>query len=121
MRPYPVYVPLGRLRSQIDRGSGIVGSPWEGRDGQILIDFEGNRYRSMNLRTFADRVRHAWHRHTTSYQTVARLVIGEEQLQQIGWWQPDDREVDLLNPDAAVLLADWLGVDELDDAELRCS
>jgi hypothetical protein len=123
MRRYAVYVPTGERQldplESIKRGSGIVGSPWQHDSRQVVLDFEGNLYSAANIHTFADRVHHAWGRHSGEYPTIARMVVGAETVRQVGWYDPDDQELDV-NDRAA--LAAWLDCDETDlDEELRRS
>jgi hypothetical protein len=104
-------------RSAVDRASGIVGSR-EG--GSVVLDYEGNRYGAANVRTFADRVRVAYGRHTTRYPTVARIAADEGELVELGYYTPATGEV-TVHGHALGDLLEWLGVDVLDPAELEPS
>lgn len=121
-----MYVPSG-LVVLVDKGSGIVGRPAPNGgaygaeshaddNGRVLVDFEGNRYGAANIVTYADRVYHAYGRMVDDYPTVARNYLKAEQLLQIGWFEPEDGVVDVNDYDA---LAEWLGVEEVDEDELH--
>lgn len=77
-----VYVPISdTLLTRIAPGSGVVGSP-EG--GRLRIDFEGNLYGAVNIKTYADRCYHAADRHRTRYPTVARMFVARSELAEVG-------------------------------------
>jgi hypothetical protein len=109
-----VYVPAPGLLTEIDRGSGIVGS--RQAEDEWLIDYEGNRYGYANVKTFADRVARAYDRHESRYPTVARMLVHRRSLVRIGSYDPKGRAVVVVGPHQP--LADWLGVEELDPLEL---
>ena len=111
----PVYVPAAGKLAVIDRGSGIVGTE---REGDVLVDYEGNRYRAVNLRTFADRVARAHDRHATRYPTVARMAVHASALVQVGWYDPGEG-VAVFRGTEYGLLAEWLGVETIDPHELH--
>lgn len=141
--PAAVYVPApdAGIRAVIDDGSGIVGTPfaewWSARygatdvhvpDRRTLIDYEGNRFGAHNMRTFADRVRHAHGRHVTGYPTVARASVRPAELVAVGTFYPEWRRVDVENAEQLVALSKWLALwsgdtfdsDKLHE-ELRCT
>jgi hypothetical protein len=116
-----VYLPTPGRPTTIAAGSGIVGTPQPG--GQVLIDYEGNLYRSRSMGCYADRVDTAASRHTTHYPTVARALVPAEHLVHLGFYDPRTGTVDLSGdlelPQARQALADWCCVDPADvDAEL---
>lgn len=79
-----IYVPALGADSLADLipGSGIVGTPM--LDGKVLVYFEGNKYRAQNIRTWADRVKHAAGRMATNYPTIAMRMVPIQQVQPIG-------------------------------------
>lgn len=99
----------------IDRGSGIVGTPiseWIPDDypGDLLvIDFEANRYRAVNIVTYADRVYHAYDRHATHYPTVSRLTVPPQTVTRVGTFYPVHGRVEVADGLALSRLADWIG------------
>lgn len=119
--PLAVFLPFDEQLG-IRQGSGIVGSPVEGFDRQMrMIDYEGNLYGSQNVVTFADRCAIAAGRHLERYPTVARMVVHRNRLVEIGEFDPEFGQVELIeDPRARELLADWLGVEFVVD-ELRRS
>lgn len=118
----PVFIPAEGAAwiSLVDARSGIVGSPapeWFDYDddiGKHVIDFEGNRYGAANMVTYADRVHHAYGRHTEHYPTVARLVVSDESLEQVGWFYVAERRIEVEDGLALTHLCRWL---ELGHAE----
>jgi hypothetical protein len=89
-----LYVPasmeswMGRL---ILLASAIVGSPAgplpalaECAGGRIRIDYEGNKYGSAGLKTYAERVYKAANRHITQYPTIARMWVPPAALVEVG-------------------------------------
>lgn len=116
-----VYVPRPGAAelSHIDLGSGIVGVPAE--DGEIAIFFEGNRYGSPAMKTFADRVSHAASRLRFDYPTSARVLVAEKNLIRIGHYDGVECRVELESEEAERELAAWLGAKSLDEVELRDS
>ena len=107
-----VFVPRSTARLGIDRKSGIVGRPTQ--SGRIELYFEGNRYGASNIKTFADRVYHAADRMQMRYPTIARSVVSEGEVIKVGWF--NGQTVAVTNESA---LASWLGVDQIDPAELQ--
>lgn len=118
-----VYVPragsvAGRM---IDRGSGIVGTV---SGGLVTIDYEGNRFGASNIVTWADRVYHAWDRHTTDYPTVARMTIDPIELNEVGKFDATEWLV-RLDPGMAWVVAEWndarFDVGPALDAQCKCT
>lgn len=101
----------------IAAGSGIVGVPAGDR---IFIHYEGNLYRSENIKTFADRCHHAADRHFARYPTIARAHVRPESFHRIGYLNVVWGEVHV-EPEHLAELAAWLGVEQVDPAELLTS
>ncbi len=116
----PAYVPApgSSAESRVLPGSAITGTPAPDA-GMILCDFEGNRYASPGLASYAQRMLHAAGRHTERYPTVARALLPAAELEQIGWYDPNTRQVVLDGPQERARLAQWLGVPDVSDAELQ--
>lgn len=114
-----VFVPADHATSLALAGSGMVGSR-QGR--RILIDYEGDRYRSAALEHYADRVHHAWGRHPVDrgpgYPTVARAWVQRADVTSIGFYSPRTGDVVLHDAQARIRLSAWLG-HELQEAELH--
>jgi len=106
---FHVYVPAPGTpaRAAIDHASGVVG---RGGPDMVTLDYEGNRFGYVNVRTWADRVRIASHRATTNYPTVARMVVGRDDVIHVGLFA-DGRII--LDPGSVVedAVADWLDLD----------
>lgn len=110
-------VPTDMAAARIDPASGAVAYC---RNGQLLVDFEGNRYGAVNIVTWADRVFHAYGRASTGYPTTARAgVFDPNSYVVVGELDVNERRV-RVDPAAAGLLEAWLGR-PLSDAELACS
>lgn len=112
--------PLGAL-AHVLPGSGMVGTPM-GDGARWVVDYEGNRNRSDNIITFADRVLHAAGRHPgqsspNGYPTIARAVVLADAVVMIGEWDPVAGEVVLLDGGEAAL-ARWLGTPTVAPTEL---
>jgi hypothetical protein len=109
---FTVYVPAVVAATTIDPGSGIVGT---GQGDRLLIDFEGNRFGSSTMVTFADRVHHAAGRHKDRYPTIARHLVKPESMRKVGTFDDERGEVALDSSAAAAALAQWcsLGPTEL--------
>jgi hypothetical protein len=90
----------------IEPKSAIVGSPEPAGD-ELLIYFEGNRYRALNMVTFADRAREAADRLAVNYPTIAKTMVTRRALTQIGWFTPG-HGVDVPDGPSLVALAEWL-------------
>lgn len=100
----PIYVPRGSRLSFIAKGSGIVGTSLSAT--HVLIDYEGNLYDAVNLRTFRARVAHAAARHIDRAPTIARVTCAPEDLRSIGFY--DEGKHELVITDGPTL-ALWLG------------
>jgi len=122
-----------RQLAGIDPGSGIVAIPasdWAmraqldaptpadtpehaaasfARADRLVLDYEGGRSGSESFRTFADRVHHAHGRQTTRYPTVARITVSADTVALIGFYDPLEGEIDLVDDLAYRRLAAWLG------------
>lgn len=134
-----VFVPApgGILATTIDARSGIVGTPireWfkndgedpeDAEDGILVIDYEGNRFKASNIRTYADRVMQAAGRHAAHYPTVARQTVHawQDELLRVGVYVPTEKRISVADDASMAHLAVWLDVvigSELYDS-LRCS
>lgn len=120
-----VYVPRSGHVTSIDPGSGIVGAVEE--SGRLTVDYEGNRNRASNIRTYADRVLHAHGRHTVRYPTIARQSVPVETMIWVGTFDDHTHTFDLgggelPEAEARELLAAWCALAAGDlDAELVCT
>lgn len=110
-----VYIPniAAPLWNTIDRASGIVGTPGKLDPNAVLIDYEGNRYNAMNIVTWADRVYHAYDRHTWNegrgYPTIARLNVDPHEVVRVGSFDPEAGKITLdLNEKSTPELMSWL-------------
>ena len=85
MREIVVYLPAGgnRPTAHIVRGSAIVGQPEPSSD-EVTIYFEGAIYDQHNVRTLADRAKHAAGRMIEQYPTIATRVVPRETLTAVG-------------------------------------
>jgi hypothetical protein len=116
--PASAAVPIARI---VAGGSAIVGKADSDEAEQVTVDFEGNLYEAANIKTFADRARHAAGRKTALYPTVARQVVSRSHLRQVGWF--DERAgITLLDgAEAQEALASWLGMEMIEEKELHFS
>ena len=108
--------PGSPLAERVAPGCGVVGSPAEGHPGHVVVDFEGNVYGFDTIRTYADRVVHAAARHVRLYPTVARAVVPEHDVIQVGTFDPATRK---LRIDDRAALARWLGASDVPEEELE--
>lgn len=109
--PVAVYVPAEGSYLGIDPASGIVGTPKLTETGpRVLIDFEGNRFRAVNVETFADRCNVAHGRHAMSYPTTARAFADADELHRVGTFYRQHGRVELEDGLELVRLAKWLGL-----------
>lgn len=115
--PIEVFVPTPESVAEklIAPKSGIVASI---KGQTIEADYEGNLHGASNIETYADRVHHAWGRHSSRYPTAARSWFEPGELRMVGLYLPERGEVELEDQEAAVALADWLSVDEVPGEEL---
>ena len=106
-----VYVPApgSHVRRTIAEGSGIVGTM---EDDRLLIDYEGNLYGAVNIKTFADRVDVAWGRHRVRYPTVARMLVKPEEMRHVGEY---DQELGVVLVHDLPALANWISVELSED------
>jgi hypothetical protein len=129
MQQFAVYIPnpvasaaVGLSVAKIDPKSAIVGAlPEETDANDALIYFEGNRFGSAGMVTFADRAMVAAGRLSRRYPTIARATVPRRALQRVGTFTVG-QGVDV--PDAASLiaLAKYLELwtdEDLDSAELH--
>lgn len=101
-----VYVPEGA--ASIIPGSGVVGSRDIGRTF-IVIDFEGNKFGSENMRSWAEKVFHAAGRHVCCYPTVARMTVSPSMVRKIGTY---DVATDRIHLEDAEALKAWIGAED---------
>lgn len=120
-REIVVYLPNagGSATAGIARGSAIVGQPKLGFDW-VTIYFEGGIYGQENLGTLADRANQAAGRMIERAATAVR-VVPREVLMPVGTFDLHRRHITLTGPHSEGALAEWLGVVQLDPAELRPS
>lgn len=116
--PASAAVPIARI---VARGSAIVGKAESDEAVQVTVDYEGNINGAGNIKTFADRARHAAGRQSVLYPSIARSVVPHGALCQVGWYDPENGITLIDNPQAKEALASWLGVEDLDPRELRLS
>lgn len=102
---YPIFVP--EAECGIDVGSGIVG---EYVDGDVEVDFEGNRFGAVGLETWIERVAHAAGRRVERYPTAARRRVPAAMLVEVGTFDVEGGIAYLDNP-AAVRA--WCGETEI--------
>jgi hypothetical protein len=122
MREIILYVPAGgqRATAGIARGSAIVGQPEPG-SGDVTIYFEGAIYDPQNVRTLADRAKHAAGRMIEQYPTTATRLVPRDALVVVGTFDLREGCIQLAGPHSERAVADWLGTTQLDPAELRPS
>lgn len=126
---FDLYVPREGFPLSCDPKSAIVGSParqWmeereariDGRspkmvapDTTLVIDYEGNRYGAVNMRTYADRATHAAGRQKEHYPTVARMIVPAKRLIRVATLDYEQEQVRCLDEDAVLTLMKWLDVD----------
>lgn len=103
-----VYVPRpgSALGESILPGSAVCGRLQD--NGRVLIDYEGNRYGSMNMRTFEEKLLHAAGRHIENYPTVARAMVKSADLIAVGRYDYETKTLSVDNRDA---LLGWTGED----------
>lgn len=118
-----VYVPndaatelLSATVAHIIRGSGIVGVEVPTDDEpRVQIYYEGNRYGSQNIVTFADRCYFAASRLTERYPTVAQAYVRADAVKQAGWFYVREKRVEIRDVQDMIALAHWLEIPVGDD------
>jgi hypothetical protein len=73
------------------------------------------------MERFADRVAQAAARLRFDYPTMAKARVPSEALLEIGRYDGVERRVELTSQDAERELCGWLGVEQIDPAELERS
>jgi hypothetical protein len=100
----------------IAQGSAIVGEIVE--TGDVLVHFEGNLHGAGGLERYANRVRLAWSRASREYPTRARAIVPPDELVPVGEYDSREQVVRLTGDDGKRLLADWLGVADVEADQL---
>lgn len=116
--PANTTVPIARI---VAGGSAILGEADSDEAEQITVDYEGALYGPVNMKTFADRARHAAGRQSVLYPTVARSVVPRSHLRQVGWFDPENGITLLNDAQAQEALASWLGMEVIEEKELHFS
>jgi len=119
-----VFVPANPtvpIASIVVPGSAIVGNAESAESELVTVDYEGALYGPVNIKTFADRARHAAGRQSVLYPTVARCVVSRSHLRQVGWFEERVGITLLDDPEAKEALACWLGVEVIEETELSFS
>jgi hypothetical protein len=113
-----VYIPAADAPEVADLapGSGIVGERQD--DGSVLIDFEGNLVGAPALELYANRVLKAAARQDARYPTRARRIVSDASLIAVGEFDSREQVVRLTGPDSERVVAEWLGLGEIDHTEL---
>jgi hypothetical protein len=117
-----VFVPVSAatpIATIVARGSAIIGEACSDGSEGVTVDYEGALNGQANIKTYADRARHAFGRQITRYPTVARCVVPRSELRQVGWFDPESGIA--LFDDAHEAVASWLGVAAIDPQELHFS
>jgi hypothetical protein len=86
---------------------------------EVAIYFEGAIFGQQNMRTLADRARHAAGRMIEGYPTTATRVVPREALSVVGKFSLREGRIMLIGPSVEQAVAEWLGALRLDPAELR--
>lgn len=110
-----VFIPVegSEAHRRIAHGSGIVGAHM---GTEVLLDYEGNLYGAVNMKTWADRVAHAWDRQRVLYPTIARMSVKRSDVILVGHF--DGQRVQLKEGFEA-LVHRWVNTN--DPAELEVS
>jgi hypothetical protein len=125
-----VYIPNPErtAASGIDQGSGIVGRRLvpEDPESPILVYYEGDRYKTSGVVTYADRVRIAAGRLAEQAPTTARALMPCDAVHRVAVFLPAHGRVEVSDGLSVTRLARWLGqmhddLPRLDAADLRCS
>lgn len=86
----PVYIPQPGCLTNIIKGSGIVGRPFDQLHTKIY--FEGNKFKYSNVHSIEDKIRIAADRLVTSYPTVATMVVPNHELVEVGLYNRHNHE-----------------------------
>lgn len=115
-----VYIPAAGhcAIAGIARGSAIVGRP-DARRCEVRIYYEGAIHGQSEMRTLADRAVYACGRMVDNYPTAAAMSVPHEALVAVGTFDPSAGEIVLTGDQSAAAVAEWLGMPQLDPAELR--
>jgi hypothetical protein len=110
LRRFTIFVPRGpELAGRtLIAGSGLVGIP--AGPGRVLVYFEGNRYGSENVRTWADKVRVAAGRLQEVAPTSAVLIADANDLYAVGSIGYGLDDIDVVDRSAVQL---WIGRSDL--------
>ena len=119
VREIVLYVLAGghRATADIARGSAIVGEPRSGAE-EVKPYFEGAVFGQENMRTLAERAKHAAARMLERYPTAAARVVPRVALLAVGTFDFREGRIWLTGPDSEAAVAAWLGTPRLDPAEL---
>jgi hypothetical protein len=122
MREIVLYVPTDGhpATTGIARGSAIVGEPKPGTE-EVAIYFEGAIFGQENMRSLADRAVHAAGRMVERYATTAMWVVPLHALIAVGTFGFHRGRITLTGPYSERVVAEWLGLGQLDPAELQPS
>lgn len=105
----PVYIPAPGAPfplNQVVRGSGIVGREIADQPEMVEYYYEGNIYGYSNIKTFGDRVYHAYDRMNQNYPTMAMGHTKRNTLLEIGTF--DGERVTLHTTMFLPRILDWL-------------
>lgn len=123
MRADPVlYVPVrgSAAAARLERGAAIVGRGAPRADGRLEVEVEGRRFRESLGANFADRVERCverWRRGGAGGER--RRLIPQAELVAVAECDLRDGSIALEYEREALLLADWIGGEALDESELR--
>ena len=110
--PVSVYVPNPDnqdgvfFERMLAERSGIVGKPAH-NEGRLVVYYEGNLHGFTNVVTLADRVELAAGRMANSYPTIARALVPERAVVEVGRFDRDRRCIAVTDE---APLARWLGL-----------
>lgn len=101
MREIVLFVPVGGHRATVDiaRGSAIVGEPRAGAE-EVKIYFGGAIFGQENMRTLADRAKHAAGRMLERYATAAARVVPRDALVAVGTFDFRESRISLTGSDS---------------------
>jgi hypothetical protein len=104
----------------IAAGSGVVAVPASEEPGKLRVYYEGNLYNAANIRTWADRVRHAAERLLVDAAVIATGISEVDEFVVVGRFAAMDGVVLDANATARSTLCRWLDISDLDlDSECR--